>query len=73
MSFYQFIIGKDGIQIEDLGDVPLSADSDAFAFTDLMIRDYLRHSDAERYVGCTMNITEGERTVGSVSFEIKGV
>jgi hypothetical protein len=48
MLSYQFAIWKSPARIEDLGNVPLSNDRDAFAFAKRVIRERLMHKDAER-------------------------
>jgi hypothetical protein len=67
---YRFSLHYSDAASENLGGVALHDDDEALAFGKQMIRD-LMHEDAEQYVGCTVNITEGERVVGGISFEFQ--
>ena len=53
---------------EELGHIELADDDAARDFGRQVIRDAMR-ADAERYAGCTMSITEDERSVGIIPFE----
>ncbi len=66
MLFYHFAICSNGNLVEELGDVPLPDDRDAFAFAKQVIRECLADSDTKIYEGCTMDITESKREVGGV-------
>jgi hypothetical protein len=68
MMQYLFATHKNGTMIEGLGSAPLADDNDAFDLGRRVIQDLMR-KDAQQYAGWTMNITEGERTVGSVLFD----
>jgi hypothetical protein len=58
-----------GVAIGKLGDMELSDDHEAFAFGKQVIRE-LMHTDGARYAGWSMEVTEGERVVGSIPFNL---
>jgi hypothetical protein len=67
MRVYCFAIhAKDGSPVETLGALPLSDDDKSVTFAEGVVRDMTRGSGATYYSGCTINITQGERGVGSI-------
>lgn len=68
MPVYCFALDRSGKSVETLGALPLEDDAASFAFADDVIRDMTRSGGA-CYAGWIVNITEGERAVGSVSFD----
>jgi hypothetical protein len=67
MRYYHFAIHNSGATLESLGSSSLNDDSEALAFGKQVIRD-LMGGGARQYSGWTMDITQGERAVGSVAF-----
>ena len=66
MPSYDFYLNSNS-DIDDLGYMELADDAAALAFGEKVIRDSME-GDAEQYTGWTIDITEGERTVGSIAF-----
>lgn len=70
MPVYSFAIHKtDGRLVETLGALPLVGDAESVAFAEGVIRDMTRAGGTAHYAGWIVNITEGERGVGSVPFD----
>jgi hypothetical protein len=68
MPIYCFAIhGKDGSPVQTLGALSLSDDAESVAFAKSVISDMTR-KDATYYASWIVNITEGERGVGSIPF-----
>lgn len=69
MPIYCFALHrKDGTPVETLGALPLISDAESVTFAEGVIWDMTRAGGAAYYAGCAVNITEGERGVGSVPF-----
>ena len=68
MQSYCFTLRHGGAGNEDLGDVPLTDDSEAFAFARDIIRELMQR-DAADYADAAMGIAQGKRIVGSVAFD----
>jgi hypothetical protein len=64
MPYYRFAISN---EIDSLG-VTLMADDDAALALGKQLTRELMQEYAEHYSGSTMDITEGDRTVGSIPF-----
>ena len=71
MRHYSFAIHKNGTSIEELVGAPLENDDEALSLGRRIILD-LMQTDAEKYAGCTLNITEDERVVGNIFFKLYG-
>jgi hypothetical protein len=67
MACYHFAI-KNSEHTEDLGGMEFANDAAAVAFGNEVILD-LAHRAAKQYTGWTMEITEGERALGSHPFK----
>jgi len=65
MPFYHFAIQDSGTRSEELGGITLADDGEALAFGRRVARDMR----AEEYSGRTLEITEGDRSIGSIPFE----
>jgi photosystem II stability/assembly factor-like uncharacterized protein len=65
---YHFAQHKNGTQFEDLGAITLADDAEALAFGKRLTQDLMR-VDPEHYADWTMDLTAGERKVGSIRFE----
>jgi hypothetical protein len=63
---YRFSI-QNVVEIEELGIMALPDDAEAFAFAQRMIQD-MTSEDRAQYKGCSIDITEGKRVVGCLSF-----
>jgi len=63
---YRFSI-QNVVEIEELGTMALSDDAEAFAFAQQMIQD-MTSEDHAQYKGFSLDITEGKRAVGCLSF-----
>jgi hypothetical protein len=68
MLTYRFATHKNGSSFEGLGSATLDDDAEALAFGRRVVQE-LMHKNTERYAGWTMEITEGERAVGSFPFD----
>jgi hypothetical protein len=66
MPAYRFSI-KTVVEIEELGIMALPDDAEAFAFGLRIIQD-MTCEDQVQYKGCSMDLTEGKRSVGCLSF-----
>jgi hypothetical protein len=66
MPSYDFFLHSDS-EIDDLGYMELADDATALAFGAKVIRDSME-GDADQYAGWTIDIAEGQRTVGSIPF-----
>ena len=66
MLHYRFTIHNGTDKTESLGGASLDDDAEALAFGKRVIRDLMGKST---YVGWTMDISESERTVGSIPFD----
>jgi hypothetical protein len=55
--------------VENLGHVELPDDREALAFGKRVMHE-LMQKDGKQYGGITMDITEDERIVGSIAFEL---
>ena len=64
MPYYRFAISN---EIDSLG-ITLVADDDAALALGKQLTRELMQEYAEHYSGSTMDITEGDRTVGSIPF-----
>jgi Domain of unknown function (DUF6894) len=68
MLSYHFAMRKNGTgQVEGLGFMVLADDSEALAFAEQVIRDLM--NEDRNYASWTMDITDGERPVGSVPID----
>jgi hypothetical protein len=67
VPYYQFAL-DDGSGREDLGGMALTDDAEAIAFANQVINDLTRQAD--RSARWSMDITEGERIVGTIAFEL---
>jgi hypothetical protein len=67
MPYYRFIANTSNSSAEDLGSKEFRDDVEARAFGNRVIRDLTR-TQAEFYVGWTLDIFEGERALRSVPF-----
>jgi hypothetical protein len=67
MPYYQFALDN-GSGTEDLGGIPLADDPQAITFGEQVIRDLKRM--AGDYQQWSIDITEGERIVGTIPFEL---
>ena len=65
MPCYHFAIPDNGTHSEELGGMVLADDGEALAFG----RRVAREGRAEHYTGRTLDITEGDRRIGSIPFE----
>jgi hypothetical protein len=65
MPCYHFAIRDNGTQSEELGDMALADDGEALAFG----RQVAQEARAEDCIGRTLDITEGDRNIGSIPFE----
>jgi hypothetical protein len=68
MPHYTFSIRDTETVTEKLGSDVLDNDADALAFGRHVIRDLMRE-DEGLYFGWSMDIADGERAVGSISFK----
>jgi hypothetical protein len=68
MPFYHFAIQGNGSRSEELGGMELADDGEALAFG----RRVAREGHAEDYTGRTLDITEGDRNIGSIPLEKRG-
>ncbi len=67
MVVYRFALyAEDGSPVETLGALALSDDQKSVTFAEGVMRDLTRGSGATYYSGWTINITQGERGVGSI-------
>jgi hypothetical protein len=64
--FYNFALK--GLRAEPLGLVALPNDLEAVAFADRMIGEMKAAQDFREYAGCSMGISEDDRTVAIISF-----
>jgi hypothetical protein len=64
---YRFSI-QNVVETEELGIMALPDDGAAFAFAQRMMQD-MTSEDCAQYKGCSMDITEGKRAVGCLSFD----
>jgi hypothetical protein len=69
MAGYHFEI-RNTTGTEELGGMDFSDDVSAVAFGKGVVQDLIRRG-AKQYTGWTIEITEGERAVGSVAFKSK--
>jgi hypothetical protein len=67
MLDYHFSMHNSGTELEKLGSDTFDSDAEATAFGKLVIKDLL-HDEPTRYANWTMEISEGARTIGSISF-----
>jgi hypothetical protein len=67
MRHYQFILHSASGR-EDLGGIDVADDAEAIAFGQQVIQDL--KPEAGRYEQWSMDITEGERIVGTIPFEL---
>ena len=65
MPCYHFAIRADGTHSEELGGMVLADDGEALAFG----RQVAHEARAEDYTGRALDITEGDRNIGSIPFE----
>jgi hypothetical protein len=70
MGNYHFTVDNGG-KIEVLGATPLANDDAAIAFGKRVIQDFKRHS--EQYPGWVILISEGDRTVAAIPFELDAI
>jgi hypothetical protein len=63
---YRFSI-QNVVETEELGIMDLRDDAEAVAFARRMVQD-MADEDRRQNVGCSLDITEGQRAVGSISF-----
>ena len=69
MPVYCFALhNKDGTPVETLGALPLGDDAESVTFAEGVVRDMTRSGGTAYYAGWIVNITEGKRGVGSISF-----
>lgn len=68
MLNYHFSIRDNRTGSENLGSHTFSDDAEALDFGGRVIRDLMYGKD-KRYANWTMDIGEGERTVGSIRFD----
>jgi hypothetical protein len=67
LRYYQFALDN-GSGPEDLGGMALGDDDEAIAFGKEVIQDLKRNAD--QYARWSMYITEDERIVGTIPFEL---
>ena len=68
MLTYRFVLRNDGgRRVEGLGSMGLTGDDEAFAFGQQVIQDLMLED--QRFAGRMMDITAGERPVGSIPLE----
>jgi hypothetical protein len=67
MLDYCYSIHNGGTEFEKLGSDAFDSDAEATAFGKRVIEDLL-HEEPKRYTDWTMEISEGTRTVSSISF-----
>ena len=68
MLTYRFVLRNDGgRRVEGLGSMGLTGDDEALAFGKRVIRDLMLGD--QRFAGWMMDITAGERPVGSIPLE----
>jgi hypothetical protein len=64
MSIYRFVLRNPGGRVEELGFMPLSDDKEAVAFGETVIRDMVEGNPTQ--AGAVMEVTDDERTVGTI-------
>ena len=67
MPYYRFVAHTSNSNAEDLGSMEFRNDVEARAFANQVIRDLIG-TQAERYLGWTLEIAEGERALPSIPF-----
>ena len=67
MLDYHFSMHNSGTGLEKLGSDTFDSDAEATAFGKRVIKDLL-HEEPTRYADWTMEISEGARTISSISF-----
>jgi len=65
MSIYRFVLRNHGGQVEELGYMPLPDDGEAVAFGESVARE-LAAENPRPYAGSVMEVTDGERAIGSI-------
>jgi hypothetical protein len=68
MLDYCYSMHNGGTELEKLGSDAFDTDAEATAFGKRVIQDLL-HEEPKRYADWTMEISEGARTVSSISFD----
>jgi hypothetical protein len=69
MPYYRFVAYTSNSTAEELGSMDLIDDADAHAFGNRLIKD-LTETQADFYVGWTLDIAEGERALPSIPFVV---
>jgi hypothetical protein len=62
---YHFVLRSRAGQVEELGFMPLVDDREAVAFAETVIQD-LAEGSPTLHAGSVMEVTSGERSVGSI-------
>jgi hypothetical protein len=65
MSIYRFVLRSRAGQVEELGFMPLLDDREAVAFGETVVRELVEGSPTP-HAGSVMEVTSGERSVGSI-------
>jgi hypothetical protein len=68
MPSYRFAVHRGANHVERLGSMAFADDAEAIVFGKRIIRD-MKERESAYYVGWTMDIKEGLRTVDSVLFD----
>ena len=67
MPYYRFTL-RNGDLAEELGGLTLADETEALAHGKGVIRDLMREAP-QQYAGCTIEVSEGGRSIGIVQFD----